>query len=267
MTDQEKKQRIREEALRLGFACCGFATADAVSPTEVASQEQWLAEGKAAGMDYMHRNKPLRYDPRQLVPGAHSIIVVAMNYYPQQPLDEGDARFAYYAYGADYHYVMKQRLEQLLAFVRSAIDPHCEGRAFCDSAPLMERYWAEQAGVGFRGRNGLIIVPGVGSYVFLGEVVSSLSVEPDQPLGIACRGCHACEGACPTCALSRGRVDARLCISYQTIENRTDHIPDRVAQRLGGRIYGCDACQQCCPWNRRFARGTVIPSCSHRPSS
>ncbi len=221
-------------------------------------------------MDYLRQNKDLRQNPRLLFPGAQSMIVTAVNYYPARR-QQGDARFAFYAYGADYHWVIKEYLGRLSSWIEQTLVPEgfeYSARAFTDSAPLMERYWAVEAGIGFVGRNQLLIVPGVGSYVLLGTLITNLPVEylteagndvSRQSMRLSCGSCQRCREACPSGALCEGYVDARRCISYQTIENRTDSIPSEVAQKLGGRVYGCDACQEACPWNVRFARPTSIP--------
>ncbi len=266
---------IKARARALGFDACGIATADAVSPAAAQALQQWLDAGHAADMDYMRRNQDLRLDPRLLQPGARSLIVTALNYYPEQR-QEGAMRFAYYAYGIDYHYVVRNLLSELQKYIRAEIAPQLmpdtplEGRPFTDSAPLMERYWAVQAGLGFIGRNQMLILPGRGSYFFLGTLALNLPLPADAPRHIGCGSCHRCEAACPTGALQRKAptaagaecppdttLDARRCISYQTIENRTAEIPSDVAAQLQGRLYGCDACQQACPWNR-FARPTTV---------
>ncbi len=255
---------IKAKARALGFGACGLARAEAVDAETARSLQQWLDAGYAAGMDYMHRHQDLRLDPRLLQPGARTLIVTALNYYPEHPAsNSADLQFSYYAYGADYHYVIRGLLTELLDYIRTDIAPALmpgtplEGRAFTDSAPLMERYWAVRAGLGFIGRNRLLILPGRGSYYFLGTLAINMDLPADSPLHIGCGTCHRCLDACPTGALQADALDATRCISYQTIENRTDAIPAEVAEHLGSRIYGCDACQQACPWNR-FARPTQV---------
>ena len=158
---------IREEALRLGFSACGFAKAEPVSGEMARVLDHWTGNGYHAGMQYMERNRHLRLDPTQLVPGCKTLIVVALNYYPKQLLPVEGYQIAYYAYGKDYHRVVKDKLGQLLAYIRT-LEPGAEGRAFCDTAPLLERYWAVKAGLGFIGRNRQLIIPGKGSYFFWG---------------------------------------------------------------------------------------------------
>lgn len=266
MTKEEASVLIKQKAYELGFSACGIVKAEAVDTLAVAEQEEWLAKGFAAGMDYMQKNKNLRYDPRELVPGAKSMIIVAMNYYPKKE-SSSDVSFAYYSYGKDYHFVLKNYLSYLFKYIKEEISPllcpnlEVEGRYFTDSAPMMERYWAKKAGVGFQGRNRLIIVPRVGSFCFLGTLAVNIDLSVDEPLNISCGKCHKCEESCPTHAICGGFVDSNKCISYQTIENRTDIIPDSVASYMGNHIYGCDICQKVCPWNK-FAKATTIPEFS-----
>ncbi len=244
----EKKELIRSEALRLGFDVCGFACADEVDTQARDTYRRWLDEGKQAQMDYLGNYLDLRDNPARLYPGARTVICVALNYYPARLQPRDNPQFAYYAYGLDYHEVMRDKLRQLAAFVTTLSgDP---GRVCCDTAPLRERYWAVQAGLGFIGKNAQLIIPGKGSYFFLGELLTTLALPPDQPVTAHCGNCSLCREHCPTGALSQpGQVDARLCISCQTIENRGE-IPPQVAAQMGNRVYGCDTCQQSCPWNQ-----------------
>lgn len=258
MTKEQASSLIKQKAKQLGFVACGIVKAEPVEESAVAEQEEWLAKGYAAGMEYMHKNKSLRYDPRVLHPGTRSLIVVAMNYYPKIR-QKTDVSFAYYSYGKDYHYVMKSYLSKLLDYIKDVVSPdnNVDGRAFADSAPIMERYWAKKAGVGFQGRNRLIIIPRVGSFCFIGVLALNLDLAYDKPLCISCGKCHRCEEACPSRAICGGFVDSNKCISYQTIENKTAHIPDEISSVMGTRVYGCDVCQQVCPWNR-FSKPTQI---------
>lgn len=243
---------IREEALRLGFSACGFAKAEPVSGEMARVLDHWTGNGYHAGMQYMERNRHLRLDPTQLVPGCKTLIVVALNYYPKQLLPVEGYQIAYYAYGKDYHRVVKDKLGQLLAYIRT-LEPGAEGRAFCDTAPLLERYWAVKAGLGFIGRNRQLIIPGKGSYFFLGVLAVDVEMEPSASPFISnvfsCGDCKRCLIACPTGALTPDGIDCRRCLSYLTIEHR-GAIPEDVAQKLGRRIYGCDTCQRVCPHNR-----------------
>lgn len=243
---------IRTEALRLGFSACGFAKAEPVSEEMARVLDHWTDNGYHADMQYMERNRHLRLDPTQLVPGCRTLIVVALNYYPKRLLPAEGYQIAYYAYGKDYHRVMKDKLYQLFSYIKMLV-PHVEGRAFCDTAPLLERYWAMKAGLGFIGLNRQLIIPGKGSYFFLGVLAVDAEIEglSDSPIieGISCGGCKRCLMACPTGALTLDGIDCRRCLSYLTIEHRGP-IPDGMVQKLGRRIYGCDTCQQVCPYNK-----------------
>lgn len=247
---------IKAEALRLGFFACGIAKADAVDPNVVSRYKQWVGSGKNAGMAYMNNYPDKRFDPRLLMDGLKSIVCVAMNYFPAKPMPEDGYQLAAYAYGQDYHEVVKARLHELASAFSFA-----NYRAFCDSAPVLERYWAVKAGLGWTGRNHQLIIPKAGSMFFLGELFLDVELEYDSPIGNRCGTCRACVDACPTGAISFADgcstacstfstdFDANKCLSYQTIENRGD-IPEDMARLMGDTIYGCDRCQKCCPWNR-----------------
>lgn len=250
-------QAIKAEAQRLGFSACGVARAEAVPDDVMAHYDAWLEGGHHGEMEYLARNRELRADPRVLLPGTKSLIAVAMNYYPEQKQAEEAPQFAYYAYGRDYHKVVKKRLDQLLKYMQTTLELPVTGRSFADSAPILERYWAEKAGLGFRGKNSLLIIPRAGSYFFLGFLLVDIELPADSPMPNLCGRCTRCQTACPTSAFIRpGVLDARRCISYLTIEQRGE-IPEDLAPKLGKRLYGCDACQQCCPWNR-YARPTTV---------
>ena len=251
---------IQAEALRLGFSACSFAKAEPVSDEMAQKLDHWVGMGYHADMGYMERNRHLRLDPTQLVPGCRTLIVVALNYYPQQPLPNDGYQIAYYAYGADYHRVVKDKLHLLLTYIKTLV-PEVQGRAFCDTAPLLERYWAVKAGLGFIGRNRTLIIPGRGSYFFLGVLaVTAPLLSPQEgradsgmsepsSLTVSCMGCKRCFMACPTGALTEDGIDCRRCLSYLTIEHRGE-IPDEYGKKMGNRIYGCDTCQRVCPHNR-----------------
>lgn len=240
---------IQTEALRLGFSACGFAKADPVCEEMAKKLDRWIGMSYHADMGYMERNCHLRLDPTQLVPGCRTLIVVALNYYPQQTLPSDGYQIAYYAYGADYHRVVKDKLHLLLAYIKTLV-PEVQGRAFCDTAPLLERYWAVKAGLGFIGRNRTLIIPGKGSYFFLGVLAVDIELQEsayDEPH--SCGNCKRCFMACPTGALTEDGIDCRRCLSYLTIEHRGE-IPDEYGKKMGNRIYGCDTCQRACPHNR-----------------
>lgn len=240
---------IQAEALRLGFSACGFAKAEPVSDEMAQKLDHWVNHGFHAGMGYMERNRHLRLDPTQLVPGCRTLIVAALDYYPQQPIPQEEYQIAYYAYGADYHRVVKDKLHQLFNYIKT-LAPEVQGRAFCDTAPLLERYWATKAGLGFIGLNRTLIIPGKGSYCFLGVLAVDIDLHTehhDRPL--SCGSCKRCLIACPTQALTPDGIDCRRCLSYLTIEHKGE-IPDEYAEKMGNRIYGCDTCQRVCPHNR-----------------
>lgn len=240
---------IKEEAQRLGFSACGFAKAEPVNEEATQALDQWTEKGYHANMLYMERNRHLRLDPTQLVPGCRTLIVVALNYYPQRLLPKESYQIAYYAYGKDYHQVVKDKLHQLYSYIKEIV-PHVEGRAFCDTAPLLERYWAVKAGLGFIGRNRQLIIPREGSYFFLGVLAVNIELDAyPHSNSLSCGDCKRCLIACPTKALTTDGIDCKRCLSYLTIEHRGP-IPDEMAKKLGQRIYGCDTCQQVCPHNR-----------------
>lgn len=247
--------QIKEKAYALGFDACGITRAH--DSGEASYVMQWLEHGYAGEMTYLHNHFDKRINPTVLVDGAKSIISVALNYYPQHLQSASAPQFAYYAYGKDYHDVVKNKLRELLAFIQT-LNPNVQGRAFCDSAPVLERYWAEQAGLGFIGKNGLLIIPRRGSYFFLGELIVDIPLSYDYPLGLSCGTCNACLDACPTQAIvSPSYLDARKCLSYQTIEKRGT-LDEEVIPHLSSRVYGCDQCQIVCPWNR-FAKPHTTP--------
>ena len=245
----EIERSIEAEALRLGFSACGFAKAEPVSDEMAQIVDYWVELGYHADMQYMERNRHLRLDPTQLVPGCKTLIVVALNYYPKQLLPNENYQIAYYAYGKDYHRVVKDKLYELFAYIKTLM-PDVEGRAFCDTAPLLERYWAVKAGLGFIGRNRTLIIPDKGSYFFLGVLAVNAELEGEtHDMPSSCCNCKRCLIACPTGALTPDGIDCRRCLSYLTIEHRGP-IPEEMAQKLGRRIYGCDTCQQVCPHNK-----------------
>lgn len=255
LTPSETVEAIRSEAIRIGFSACGFASVADV-PAEVWNGwQKWIAAGKHDAMSYMERYGDLRRNPIGLLDGAQTIICVALNYYPAQEPPPTYPRFAYYAYGKDYHVVLREMIQQLAQFVQTLVGG--DFRICCDTAPIFERYWATRAGIGFIGRNSQLILPEKGSYFYLGELLTTASLPPSAMIGLDCGKCRRCIDACPTQAIGENRtIDARRCISCQTIENKAT-IPPDVATRLGHRVYGCDTCQQVCPYNR-YATPTAI---------
>lgn len=245
-------QQIKEYAHALGFDACGVCKAEGIDPDNVQHLKDWLGKSYHARMDYMANHQDKRSNPQLLVDGAKSIICLALNYYPHTKQPSHHPQFAYYAYGKDYHDVMKARLQQLFDYIKTLI-PDVGGRVFCDTAPVMERYWAAKSGIGFIGKNSLLIIPKKGSYCFLGELIVDIELEYGKPLDISCGRCTRCLDACPTKAIVAPKViNAKRCISYQTIENKGDIDAD-IIPLLNNRMYGCDICQDVCPWNK-YAR-------------
>ena len=259
----EKAKLIKNEAVKIGFDACGFAEAAEVSEEAKKRFQNWLEAGYCAEMEYMRRYEDILYNPCLLVEKARSIIVVALNYFPAEKQPASHPQFAYYAYGEDYHTVMKKKLAELFSFLLR-IAPDTQGRYFTDTAPIMEKYWAQQAGIGFIGRNTQLIIPHKGSYFFLGVIVSTLALPPDIPQQNRCGNCRKCIDACPTGALSISTgLNANKCLSYQTIENRSE-LPQSIISNIGNRVYGCDTCQQVCPYNR-FAVPSSVPEFRPHP--
>ncbi len=246
-----QSEAIKEAARRIGFDAAGIAPVALLSE-EAEHVRRWVREGKHAGMDYMERNEEVREDVRRLVPGAHSVIVTLTNYYDPCPQPAGVPRIAMYARGRDYHAVLKERLHALLREIRQQ-EPEAEGRCFVDSAPLLEHAWARRAGLGWQGKNTLLIRKGLGSFCFIGTIITTARFDRyDTPFTANhCGTCRRCVDACPTGALQPGSLDAHRCISYQTIENKED-CPDELLRLAGERLFGCDACQTACPWNARL---------------
>lgn len=242
-------RQIKDYASSLGFDACGICKARFVGEEESRHVQRWIDNAYHADMEYMARNTDKRCDPTLLVENARSVVCVAMNYYPDKKQPEINPQFAYYAYGKDYHGVVKDKLQQLFSYIKE-LCPETGGRCFVDTAPVLERYWAAKAGLGFIGKNSLLIIPKKGSYFFLGELIIDIELEYDSPLSLSCGSCTRCMDACPTRAIvSPKEVDSSKCISYQTIENKRE-IDEAVKPNLNNCIYGCDICQQVCPWNR-----------------
>ena len=252
----KKKDLIRAKALELGFSACGFARADRVCDEAVGRYKDWLGCGENDCMDYAANYQELRNDPRELFPGTKTVISVALNYYPTRFQSKDAPQFSYYAYGRDYHDVIKVRLKALAEYIRQNWDE--ESRVCVDTAPVMEKYWAREAGVGMIGRNNLLIIPGKGSFFFLGELLTTLEVEPDEPCTDSCGNCMQCVKACPGGALKDERfLDARRCLSCQLIERRGE-LTESVVEGVGNRIYGCDECQVACPHNKNAVSTRVV---------
>lgn len=240
--------QIKAEAHRLGFLACGIAAAGFLEE-EAPRLERWLSEGKHGQMAYMANHFDLRLDPRKLMPGAKSVISLAFNYHaPRQQQDPEAPKLSTYAYGRDYHKVVRKRLKPLMTFIAEHFGD-VELRAFVDSAPVLEKAWAERAGIGWRGKHTNVIRQAAGSYFFLCELITDLELAPDAPATDHCGTCRRCIDACPTEAITPYGVDGSRCISYLTIELK-DAIPAEFADKLNGWAFGCDICQEVCPWNR-----------------
>ena len=256
---------IARQARRLGFDLVGIAPASPPSD-HVRAYREWLARGDHAGMAYMARPDRVarREDPTLILSGVRSVVCVAVNYYPGPPPPPPDRRLrgrvSNYAWGQDYHDWLLSRLEELAGWLRTELGGETRYRAYVDTGPVLERAFAARAGLGFVGKNTCLIHPRLGSWLFLGEVLLDVELPPTgPPLPVRCGTCTRCLDACPTGALAAPyRLDARRCISYLTIEHKGS-IPVELRPGMGDWIYGCDVCQEVCPW-QRFARPTGVPA-------
>lgn len=241
-------EKIKQKALELGFVKVGFARAEALDDDRGRLLE-WLGRGYHGEMAWMNREPEKRTDPRLIFPEAKTVVSVAMNYYtPEQ--HAGDGKISRYAWGDDYHDIVKERLRELLSWIECE-EPRASGKVCVDTAPVMEKAWAAKAGIGWMGKHSNLITKELGSWVFLGEILLNVELDYDEPIANHCGNCTACIDACPTDAIVEPFVvDSNRCISYATIELRSDELPSDVAPHLSGWIYGCDICQDVCPWNR-----------------
>ncbi len=287
MSSKYSRKEIKVEAERLGFFACGIARAEPVDAETAAAVRGWISKGSQATMDYMANYTEKRLNPCLLVPGTKSIVSLAMNYAPAQTMPETEYQLAAYAYGQDYHDVMKVKLRQLAALIANKFEgesdsevgendgdstaittpktnetseePAGEIRVFVDTAPVLERYWAQRAGLGWIGKNHQLIIPHAGSMFFLGEIFLPYEFDSyDSPMPSRCGNCRRCIEACPTCAITdEWGFDSEKCLSYQLIENRGE-LSEQAKQSMGTTIYGCDRCQTACPWNK-FAIPNTTP--------
>jgi len=287
MSSRYSRKEIKVEAERLGFFACGIARAEPVDAETAAAVRGWISKGSQATMDYMANYTEKRLNPCLLVPGTKSIVSLAMNYAPAQTMPETEYQLAAYAYGQDYHDVMKAKLRQLAALIANKFEgesdsevgenngdstaittsktdetnpePAGEIRVFVDTAPVLERYWAQRAGLGWIGKNHQLIIPRAGSMFFLGEIFLPYEFDSyDSPMPSRCGNCRRCIEACPTCAITdEWGFDSEKCLSYQLIENRGE-LSEQAKQSMGTTIYGCDRCQTACPWNK-FAIPNTTP--------
>ena len=246
---EERADQIRLWAAELGFTAVGFSRAERLE-TEEQRLEQWLSEGRHGEMGYLERNFDKRLDPTLLVPGTKTVISLLYNHFTEQRQEDPEApRISSYAFGEDYHHVVKWKLKELLKWMRRDWGS-IEGRAFVDSAPIMERAWAARSGLGWIGKHGLMLNKEGGSHFFLGELLVDLDLPADGAVTDHCGTCTRCIDACPTGAIIRPQVlDGSKCISYFTIELR-DALPEPMAGRFENWMFGCDICQEVCPWNR-----------------
>ncbi len=249
MPKTENTRLIKSIATELGFSFCGIAKAEFLEE-EAPRLEQWLKRGHAGKMHYLEENFDKRLDPRLLVPNAKSVVSLVYNYYPKKDLAaKNQLKIAKYAYGEDYHFVVKDKLKMFMERIQENIGA-VSGRAFVDSAPVHERAWAQKSGLGWIGKNSLLLNKGMGSFFFLAELILDLELDYDGPVKDYCGTCTACMDACPTDAIPQPYVvDGSKCISYFTIELK-EGIPDEQKGKFENWIFGCDICQDVCPWNR-----------------
>ncbi len=249
---------IKAKAKELGFDFCGISKAEFLEE-EAPRLEAWLNKNYHGKMAYMANYFDKRLDPRQLVDGAKSVITLILNYYPEKklPEEEGGLKLSKYAYGKDYHFVMKDKLKDLMEMISEEIG-EVNGRVFVDSAPVMDKAWAKKSGVGWLGKHTNLINREIGSFFFIGEIICDLELQPDGAIKDYCGTCTRCIDACPTDAIVEPYVvDGSKCISYYTIELK-EAIPDDVKGKFENWIFGCDICQDVCPWNS-FARPHSTP--------
>lgn len=240
---------VKSAAARYGFDHCGIAKAQPLDE-DARRLEAWLNKGLHGTMRYMENYFDLRIDPAKLVPGARSVITLLKNYYPQQQMT-GDAKVSKYAYGTDYHTVIKGQLKAMMVELQDSIGAF-SGRGFVDSAPVLERAWAQRSGLGWIGKNGNLITKVSGSFYFIATLITDLELDADDPFAKDfCGSCRRCIEACPTEAISENKViNGSKCISYFTIELKEEIIPDEMKGKFGDWLFGCDTCQDVCPWNR-----------------
>ncbi len=249
MTKEERTHLIKNKALEMGFSFVGISKASYLDK-DAERLEKWLNSGYHGKMSYMENHFDKRVDPRKLVEGAKSIISLLYNYHPKSNPKQQAYKVSKYAYGEDYHVVIKDKLKQLMAFITTEIG-EVNGRSFVDSAPVLDRAWARESGLGWIGKNGMLITKEKGSEFFIAELIIDLELDYDGPIKDYCGTCTKCIDDCPTEAiLPDKQLDARKCISYLTIELRDEVLPNEFKDRMEDWVFGCDICQDVCPWNR-----------------
>ncbi|MFZ1527433.1 MAG: tRNA epoxyqueuosine(34) reductase QueG [Ferruginibacter sp.] len=247
---QKNTKLIKETAKRLGFDFCGIAKAGFLDE-DAKRLETWLSKGMQGSMQYMENHFDLRTDPSKLVPGARSVISLLYNYFPAEKQDAEAPKISKYAYGKDYHEVIRKKLHEFFSIIKNAIG-EINGRGFVDSAPVLERSWAQKSGLGWLGKNGNLINKKQGSFFFIASLIVDIELEYDDPFqNDHCGSCNRCIDHCPTAAILPGKVvDGSKCISYFTIELKDALMPASMQGKFGNWMFGCDACQDVCPWNR-----------------
>ncbi len=249
MDKKEKSLQIKRLAYELGFAFCGISQSGFLE-AEAPRLERWLSSGKAGKMEYMSNHFDKRLDTRILVPDSKSVISLLYNYYPEKKQVADTFKISKYAYGQDYHYVIKDKMNLLLNQIRTEFG-EVEGRLFVDSAPVMDKAWAKKAGLGWIGKNSNLIHPKKGSFFFIAELILDIELEADGPIKDFCGTCTRCIDACPTEAIVEPYVvDGSKCISYLTIELKDEILPSEFSGKMNDWVFGCDVCQDVCPWNR-----------------
>jgi epoxyqueuosine reductase len=242
---------IKQKALEIGFSDCGISSVETLD-FESVKLNNWLQNGFQGEMHYMENHFEKRINPNLLFENAKSVISVLFNYYKQDLNDNNEKyRIAKYAQGNDYHYIIKSKLNELINFIQT-IYPNATARSFCDTAPVMDKVWAQKSGLGWLGKNTCLIAPKAGSFFFIGEIITDIELNYDKAINNRCGNCTKCIDACPTIALvAPYQLDSRKCISYLTIEYKNE-FDEKID--LNGHIFGCDICQDVCPWNIKYAK-------------
>jgi epoxyqueuosine reductase len=249
MKSNNYKQLLKTKATELGFFYCGFSKADFLEE-EAPRLEKWLNLNYQGKMSYMANYFDKRLDPRLLVDDAKTVVSLLLNYYPEEIQNAESPKISKYAYGEDYHTVIKDKLKELIQYLKENIG-EINGRAFVDSAPVMDKVWANKSGLGWIGKNSNLIHPKEGSFFFIAELILDIEIEPDGPMKDYCGTCTRCIDACPTGAIVQPYVvDGSKCISYLTIELKDELLPNEFKGKMDNWMFGCDICQDVCPWNR-----------------